>query len=333
MSFPKLNLAGVAYGTSDLDWESVPPSSVHNPDASTLKIVPSPSGSDFLHLVHEPATFKIRTTVDVKKVGQILDAEGGLKLKMARDGSSAGGSASEATIGLSFMMNEPIVIASIGGDKSFHHCVSCLEQSVVVVKKSDPSTQKKAGGLGSSLNQTFTANTNERVNGEVQISSSNSMTSQGTLLPPPPPPPVSKASVDRVKTVASVSLEMEWNSSLQQLTLRCKPSSSSDFLTLRRCSFLTSSLTSSSSSKPCRVDKQDSGFSLTQQTQTTFKVKRSEAGTFVMSHNVRVNDIEAKSEEKVEDGGEKNMSVGVYAEKKGGEGDDVEITFKNLEII
>ena len=51
-----------------------------------------------------------------------------------------------------------------------------------------------------------------------------------------------------------------------------------------------------------------------------------------MSHNVRPNDVEAKSEEKVEEGGEK-MSVGVYAEKKGGEGDDVEITFKNLESI
>lgn len=151
-AFPHLNLAGVAYGTSSLDWSSVPPTSVHNPNASTLLIGPSPSGSDFLSLKHEPMGFKVRTTVELVKVGPTMDCEGGLKVKME------GGE--EATIGLGFVMNEPVVVTSVGGDTSYHYCLED-KQSVVAVKKSAVD-EKKAGGVGSGVGLTFTAISNER---------------------------------------------------------------------------------------------------------------------------------------------------------------------------
>ncbi|GMH82014.1 hypothetical protein TL16_g09120 [Triparma laevis f. inornata] len=286
-----------------------------------MLIGPSPSGSDFLSLKHEPMGFKVRTTVELVKVGPTMDCEGGLKVKME--------GAEEATIGLGFVMNQPVVVTSVGGDTSYHYCLED-KQSVVAVKKSAVD-EKKAGGVGLGVGLTFTAISNERVNGEVKINSLTHMTDQGTIMPPPPPPPVSKASVDRVKCVASVDFEMEWTHNCE-LILSYKNVESGDLRMIRKCPLFQSGIKTKKEVKGKTNTKNDGGMALTQQGPTTFKVKRSDAGTFVMSHaNNRAKDLESKSQEVEDEEADKSMRVGVYAVKKGGEGDNIEVVFKDFE--
>lgn len=157
------------------------------------------------------------------------------------------------------------------------------------------------------------------------------MTDQGTIMPPPPPPPVSKASVDRVKCVASVVFEMEWTHNCE-LILSYKNVESGDLRMIRKCPSFQSGIKTKKVVKGKTNTQNDGGMALTQQGPTTFKVKRSDAGTFVMSHtNNRAKDLESKSQEVEDEEADKSMCVGVYAVKKGGDGDNIEVVFKDFE--